>query len=186
MDCEMVGVGSRGKRSALARVVMVNWNGCVVLDLYIQPAEPITDYRTFVSGITPAHLLNAVSLSEAREKVREILDKKILVGHGLKNDLHALEITHPWQQTRDTAKYEPFMKVRFEDNILWPRKLKELCQQKLHRDIQTEGQSHSPIEDATAALDLYKHVYAKWEKAMDYKIQKTRDIETARKMVQAS
>lgn len=180
MDCEMVGVGFRGKKSVLARVVILNWEAEVALDLYIRPDEPVTDYRTFVSGITSAHLHDAVSLEEAREQVQQVLGDKILIGHGLKNDLHALKITHPWQRTRDTAKYEPFMKVRFDDNVLWPRKLKELCQQKLGREIQVAGQAHSPIEDARAALDLYKHVYAKWEKVMDYKVQKTREIEAAR------
>ena len=79
--------------------------------------------------------------------------------------------------TRDTAKYEPFMKVRFEDGILWPRGLRELCKEKLNKEIQASGGPHCPYEDALAAMDLYRHVQHKWEKAMEYKVNKTRAIE---------
>merc|ERR1739842_54580 len=95
-------------------------------------------------------------------------------------DLRALGIAHPWQSTRDTAKYEPFMKTRFDDNILWPRKLKELASEKLRRDIQREGEPHSAYEDAAAAMDLYRLVRRKWEKVIDYKIKKTSEIENTK------
>lgn len=58
IDCEMVGVGPDGETSALARVSIVNFHGAVVLDTYVKPMEKVTDYRTFVSGITPKHLVN--------------------------------------------------------------------------------------------------------------------------------
>merc|ERR1719174_2280295 len=109
-----------------------------------------------------------------------MIDGKILIGHALKNDLRVLGITHPWYETRDTAKYDPFMKIRFNDNILWPRKLKDLAYENLKRDIQREGEPHSAYEDAAAAMDLYRLVRRKWEKVMDYKINKTRHIENAK------
>ena len=176
LDCEMVGVGCQGHHSALARVTIVDWHGNAVYDEFVQPSEPVTDYRTFVSGITHHDLEHALDLDTCRAQVQQLLRNKILIGHALKNDLHALNIHHPWQQTRDTAKYEPFMKVRFDDGVLWPRKLRELVQEKLHRDIQAPGQAHSSKEDAVAALQLYKAVRCKWEKVMEYKIQKTAAI----------
>ena len=51
MDCEMVGTGPKGSQSILARVSVVNQYGACVLDKYVTPREPVTDYRTFVSGI---------------------------------------------------------------------------------------------------------------------------------------
>ena len=220
MDCEMVGVGCGGFQSSLARVVMVDWNGQVLLDQYVRPSEPVTDYRTFVSGITKQELEqdSVVDLDTCRTKVLEILqqdndhhdhhNERILVGHGLKSDLMALGIRYPWYLIRDTAKWEPYMKTRdgnpppatgctmahhnHHDGgsssagagsdgtgctmFLWPRKLKELCHDKLHRDIQCIGQAHCPVEDAIAALDLYKLARLKWEKTMIYKINKTRQI----------
>lgn len=181
IDCEMVGTGVGGQRSSLARVCMVDWDGNTVLDLYVRQEAEVTDYRTFVSGITADDLVSddAVDFDECRRQVLDVLEDKILVGHALKNDLHALRISHAWQQIRDTGKYEPFMKVRFADGILWPRKLKDLAKEKLGKDIQQPGRPHCPFEDAQTAFDLYKKTRNKWEKAMDYKIKKTMEIQRA-------
>ena len=45
MDCEMVGVGPDGTRSALARVCIVNNDGHPLMDRYVKPKEKVTDYR---------------------------------------------------------------------------------------------------------------------------------------------
>jgi RNA exonuclease 4 len=178
MDCEMVGVGVDGHRSALARVTLVNWDGEVVYDAYVTPTEEVTDYRYFVSGITEHDLLQyGRDFVTCRQQVATLLTGKILIGHALKNDLAVLQLSHPWHAIRDTAKYEPFMKKLDEtDHILWPRKLKELTQEKLKREIQPYGTAHCPIQDAVAALQLYQLVRTKWENIMDYKIHKTAEI----------
>merc|ERR1712048_267290 len=119
---------------------------------------------------------SAVDLEECQQQVQSLLQDKILIGHALKNDLNALQLSHPWHQLRDTGKYEPFMKTRFDDGILWPRKLKDLVKEKLNLDIQTPGRPHCPFEDAAAAMALYKKVRCKWEKTMDYKVKKTNAI----------
>merc|ERR1739842_257654 len=75
------------------------------------------------------------------------------------------------------ARYEPFMKRQSkESTILRPRKLKDLSLTKLKREIQREGEEHCPKEDAIAALDLYKKAMTKWEKAVQYKVQRTNQI----------
>jgi len=117
-----------------------------------------------------------LSLEDVRQKVLTALKGKILVGHGLKNDLRALGISLPWYLIRDTAKYEPYMKPRFDDGILWPQSLKVLAKNRLCRDIQTPGQAHCPVEDAATAMDLYKVARRRWERAMEYKIKKTEEI----------
>jgi len=177
LDCEMVGVGYAGKKSSVARVTLVDWDGRIVWDEFVRQEQEVTDYRTFVSGITPLDVEDAIlTFDECRQRVQEMITDKILVGHALKNDLRALSLSHPWMATRDTAKYEPFMQTRFDDNILWPRKLKDLASEKLGRKIQREGEPHSAYEDAAAAMDLYRTVRRKWEKVMDYKINKTNQI----------
>lgn len=164
LDCEMVGVGQFGQTSAVARVTLVGWNGEKLLDSYVIQSKPVTDYRTFVSGITKEDLDNAVmTLDQVRQLVSRLLYNRILVGHALKNDLEALNISHPWWLTRDTATYLPFMKKRPNNAAWWPRKLKELAKEKLDREIQAYGRPHSSIEDAIAAIDLYKTVQTKWE-----------------------
>jgi DNA polymerase III epsilon subunit-like protein len=179
LDCEMVGVGPHGNRSSVAKVTLVAMDGSVLLDDFVQQDEAVYDYRTFVSGVTARDLEAAPwTLDECRTRVLDLIGGKVLIGHALKNDLRALCITHPWYLTRDTAKFEPFMQTRFEDGILWPRKLKDLVKEKLDRDIQLPGVPHSAYEDAVAAMDLYRTVRRKWEKVMDYKLQKTIEIET--------
>lgn len=179
LDCEMVGIGYRGRKSSVARVTIVGWDGNIIFDEFVKQSVPVTDYRTFVSGVTDADMGAAtLTLAECRTKVASLLEGKILVGHALKNDMKALNLSHPWYMTRDTAKYEPFMQIRFNDGVLWPRKLKELAKCKLQRDIQINGQPHSSCEDAMAALDLYKRHMKKWEKAMSYKFNKTNQVQS--------
>jgi RNA exonuclease 4 len=186
LDCEMVGTGIDGHRSTLARVTIVDWNGDTVYDQLICPSETVTDYRTFVSGITAEDLENDAIVTDfhtCRTRVLELVQNKIVVGHALKNDLSALQIKHPWQQIRDTAKYEPFMKQRFEDGVYWPRKLKELVYENVNgMEIQQPGKPHSAYEDAYAAMQLYQTVRTKWEKVMTYKIMKTAQIEQQKQM----
>lgn len=178
LDCEMVGVGANGKISALARVTMIDWWGDILMDEYVKQDQEVTDYRTSVSGITPDILKDAkLDWITCKHQVEMLLEGKMLVGHALKNDLRVLGVTHPWYMTRDTAKYEPFMKVRFDDGVLWPRSLKDLCQEKLSRNIQVDEKPHCPQEDALAALDLYRSVRGQWERTMEYKVKKTRAIE---------
>ena len=168
LDCEMVEVA--GCMSSLARVTLLDWHGNIVMDELVKPQSQVTDYRTFVSGITKEMLDTAtMDFGTARRLVLKHLKGKILVGHGLKSDLGVLGIRHPWYMIRDTAMFEPYMKVRF-DGCLWPRSLKELCKEKLDRDVQVCGRPHCPKEDALAALDLYRLAWRQWEKTMEYKM----------------
>lgn len=186
LDCEMVGIGRRGRMSSVAQVTLVGWNGEVLFDEFVKQDQEVTDYRTFVSGVTEEDLEHAeLSIAECRAQVLELIEGKILIGHALKNDVQALGISHPWFLTRDTAKYEPFMQVRFDDGVLWPRKLKELVLENLIREIQVPGKPHSAYEDALAAMDLYRNIRRKWEKAMDYKIKKTQEIQMKQAVQQA-
>jgi len=74
---------------------VVNNDGGVLIDQYVQPQEKITDYRTFVSGIEPKHLKDgAVSLSEAQKMVAQILTGRILVGHSVHHDLQVNCLPH--------------------------------------------------------------------------------------------
>mmetsp|Transcript_3442 Transcript_3442/g.8039 ORF Transcript_3442/g.8039 Transcript_3442/m.8039 type:complete len:397 (-) Transcript_3442:191-1381(-) len=179
LDAEMVGIGPFGHISALARVSLVNWEGEVLFDTMVRVPEPVTDYRTFVSGITPQDLEgpDVLTFEECQSRVEEIIRGKILVGHGLKNDLRVLNLSHPWYDVRDTAKYEPFMKHSTEDEtVLVAKKLKVLAKDKLGMAIQEEGMSHCPVEDAVAAMELYKKHRVKWEKSVEWKMERTEQI----------
>eukprot|EP00899_Mesostigma_viride_P015617 jgi/Mesvir1/24056/Mv10785-RA.1 len=161
LDCEMVGVGSDGVRSVLARVCLVNDKGEVVYDKFVKPIERITDYRTHVSGVRASDLngSKAVGFYEAQKQVEEMIKGRILVGHALKNDMKALMLSHPRRMMRDTSTY-----FRFRGGKGRPRALRHLAKDILGRTIQ-EGK-HSPDQDARAALDLYLSCRKEWERSL--------------------
>ena len=70
LDCEMVGTGPGGCCSELARCSILDYHGNVLYDKYVQPCQPVTDYRTPWSGIQRRHLSNATPFVQAREEVR--------------------------------------------------------------------------------------------------------------------
>ncbi|CAO3608185.1 unnamed protein product [Cunninghamella echinulata] len=158
IDCEMVGVGPDGIESALARASLVNYHGAVLLDVFVKPQEKVTDYRTAVSGITPALLKNACTFKEAQEKVAYIIKDRVLIGHAVENDLQALMLDHPKLLIRDTSRYKPFKKLA---NGRTPG-LKMLVNELLNITIQSG--SHSSVEDARFTMSIYKLVKQDWEK----------------------
>ena len=163
LDCEMVGVGYDGKRSALAQVVIVDWSGNVLLNRYVRPAEAVTDFRTFVSGITPAHLKSAEPLMDVQRDVAALLHGRVLVGHGLENDMKALLLSHPASMTRDTAKFQTLCWRAGVSGKWRASKLKILAEKHLQLNIQVKGAAHEPAEDARTALALYKLFRREWE-----------------------
>ena len=142
---------------------MVDWAGNCIYSQYVRPTEPVTDYRTSVSGILPKHLVTALPFTEVQKHVSSVLHGKILVGHGLRNDLKALLLTHPWTHIRDTAAYRPYCRPS-KDGHMKPRRLVHLVQEYLGVDIQNG--SHDPAEDARAALALYKLKRREWERSL--------------------
>ncbi|XP_014591614.3 RNA exonuclease 4 isoform X3 [Equus przewalskii] len=87
LDCEMVGVGPSREESIAARVSVVNQYGKCVYDKYVKPTQPVTDYRTAVSGIRPEHLRQGEEFEVVQKEVADMLRGRILVGHALHNDL---------------------------------------------------------------------------------------------------
>lgn len=71
IDCEMVGTGPQGRLSELARCSVVNYEGDVIYDKYVQPELPIVDYRTRWSGITKQHMKSAIPFKAAQAEVRK-------------------------------------------------------------------------------------------------------------------
>ena len=160
MDCEMVGVGRDGAVSALARVSIVNEFGYPIYDKFVSPREEVTDYRTAFSGIRPSDLVDAPQFTEVQAEVAEILKDRIIVGHDLSHDFQALLLEHPQKLIRDTSKFKPFIEA-FGNRT---PSLKNLAAKFLGMGIQSG--EHSSVEDAQAAVGLYKMHSTKWEKSL--------------------
>lgn len=176
MDCEMVGVGSDGKRSVLARCSLVDYDEETVYDKFVQCVEHITDFRTEVSGVRPKDVKRGIPFTQCQLEVAAILKGKILLGHALHNDLKALLLKHPRHLIRDTAGYKPMMKLRRPrghnpseagkklQGKLKPRALRELSRVLLGEIIQ-EGE-HSSVIDARTGVRLYSKYRHQWERGL--------------------
>lgn len=164
MDCEMVGVGSAGKESALARCSIVGGDGSVLYDKHVRPSERITDFRTRYSGVRARDLkASATTLRECQDAVAKLINGKLLVGHALHNDLKALLLSHPMHMMRDTAKYAPLMRVNGAGKRR-ARKLRDLAKE--HVGLNIQESEHSSVEDARAALFVYLKHRVGWESTL--------------------
>ncbi|KAL2070480.1 hypothetical protein VTL71DRAFT_13506 [Oculimacula yallundae] len=150
IDCEMVGVGEGGLQSVLARVSIVNFHGAQVYDSFVKPKEFVTDWRTYVSGVSPKNMTTARDFEVVQQEVAEILQDRVLIGHAIKNDLAAMMLGHPRKDIRDTSRYSGFRKY----NGGRIPSLKKLAKELLGVDIQ--GGEHSSIEDARATMLLFR------------------------------
>lgn len=156
MDCEMCITSPAGQTPqifSLTRISLIDWDGEVVLDELVKPANPITDYLTPYSGIT-ASMLEGVTttLSDIQQKLLSIITPQtILIGHSLNSDFNALRLTHPF--VIDTALLFPHPRgPPLKSSLKW------LSQKYLSREIQKGHGStgHNSVEDARACLDLVK------------------------------
>jgi len=147
-----------------SRVSICNFRGVPLLECYVVPTMAVTDHRTSTTGITAAHLCSAgaAKFSDVQREVAELIKDKVVVGHSLWNDLSVLGIPHPAVNTRDVGLYQPFRNALRSSNQLV--RLPTLTFHLMGRKCQ-EGQQN-PMENARAALDLYRSHANEWENAI--------------------
>ncbi|KAF4572993.1 RNA exonuclease 4 [Pleurotus pulmonarius] len=161
LSCANVGVGPGGTTSMLARCSIVDYKGNTLIDCYVLPTMQVSDYRTATTGIEAHHLQSgkAMPFSTVQKTVAKFIKGKIIVGHCIWNDLSVLGIPHPAVATRDVSLYIPFRNALRSPNQVVG--LQTLCWHLMCRRCQ-DGQQH-PLENARAALDLYRSYSGEWE-----------------------
>ncbi|PHJ24724.1 suppressor of mitotic defects protein [Cystoisospora suis] len=161
LDCEMVGCGPQGRISALGRVSICDEEGKTVLDEFVLPDMPITDFRFRITGLSWQLLRDrGISFDAARTLVANLLRGKVLVGHAVHHDLQVLNIDHPVHMIRDTSKYKPLRPTGMASSAV--PSLKRLAEHWLQLQIQSGA--HDSMEDCRAAMALYKLVQCDWER----------------------
>lgn len=146
IDCEMVICEDQQRH--LARVSIVNYNRHVLFDEYIKPTMKITNYLKEVTNLDSIKIGRAMPLSFYKEKLEGIFKDKKIVGHTLESDFKALNFDIREYRVRDISEFSFFKNGKFKES------LKNLTSKFLKLGIQ--GGSHSSVEDARAALELYK------------------------------
>ncbi|KAK9502825.1 hypothetical protein O3M35_011525 [Rhynocoris fuscipes] len=146
LDCEMCQTRAG---SELTRISIVNEKLESVYESFVKPYNPIVNYLTRFSGITPKLLENVeVRLEDVQRTIREIMPPDlILIGHSLGSDLHALRMLHPY--CIDTSVIFNLSGERMRKT-----KLKVLAAEFLGEQIQCGTTGHDSIEDSSACMKL--------------------------------
>lgn len=159
LDCEMVGVeGGRSEMVSLGAIDLLT--GEVLINSLVRPRQPIVDWRSNISGVTPA----TMSIATARNNVldgwetarselwRYVDEDTVLVGQSLFFDLQVLRVVHikivDSAILTAEAVFGTYKKIR----RMWG--LKALCDELLGLRIRNNSVAHDGIEDALATREL--------------------------------
>ncbi len=170
IDCEMVGVRP-GDTSALAHVAICDFNGNEIYNRYVIPKggiESITNYRTPYSGIVKDVTLVPFigkpenSFEVVQQEVHDILNGRIIVGHGLDSDFTVLDYAPLPFFVWDSTKIPKYLRTAADPPEGKAFRLKNLAS-KIGNSIQRNEvnaagrpRGHSPLEDARAAMNLFR------------------------------
>jgi len=147
VDCEMcyTNVGLE-----VTKVTVVGMDGRLVYESLVNPENDIIDYNTRFSGITAKDLNRGQTktLKEVQNDLNGFINAdSILIGHGLENDLRALNLVH--LSVIDTSLVFPHFY-----GLPYRRSLRSLVRSYLKRDIQGNAWGHDSYEDARACVEL--------------------------------
>ncbi|KAJ5816314.1 RNA exonuclease [Penicillium robsamsonii] len=162
IDCNMV--ETIKSTTELAFIVAIDFlTGEVLVNGYVAPTVPVTDWLTPVSGIIQEKLDAAISEGkafssnhDARNALKRFLDRDTMFnGHALHHDLRALSLIHG--RNVDTALItSEAVFSHFSSKSKLPRiwRLKQLAHELLDIEIQNHGEGHGSLEDASATREI--------------------------------
>lgn len=162
IDCEMV--LCHDGTEAVVRVCVVDNKLEVKLDTLVNPCKAIADYRTHITAVSKKDLEGVTcSLVDVQKSLKKILAKgKILVGHSLYRDLHALKFDY--SRVIDTAYIFKYANLPTTASA----SLNSLCESVCGYSVREEGEPHNCLKDAEAAMNL---VIAKLKSGFDDPIE---------------
>ncbi|KAH9835797.1 uncharacterized protein C8Q71DRAFT_797322 [Rhodofomes roseus] len=148
----------------VARVTVVDYRGNILLDSLVRPTQPVSDHRTAETGLQQAALASAPTFIDVQRQVVMLIRDKIIIGYALWQFLSVMGLSHPAIDTRDIALFMPFRRsLRSRPNIMIP--LMTLVNRFMGRHIGLQGEV--PVENARAALDLFRSCEHIWEEIIE-------------------
>ncbi|KAJ5853984.1 hypothetical protein N7534_006527 [Penicillium rubens] len=159
--CEMI--ETTVSTSVLAFITAIDFlTGEVLINSYVAPTAPVTNWLTPVTGITPEAMEAAIADGKAflsNDAVRRALDKfldkdTVVIGHAIQHDLRALNLLHGRIVDISVVTAEAVFS-NFSSKTTLPRiwELKTLAKELRGIDIQP-GLAHNPLEDAVATREV--------------------------------
>ncbi|KAG8936344.1 hypothetical protein FRC03_000132 [Tulasnella sp. 419] len=147
----------------VARCAIVDYRGQVIYDFFVQPTAEVTNYRTPTTGLESKHLQpgSALPFQQVQQDVARFIQGKIVVGYQLYKDFSVLGLSHQAIDTRDVGLFLPFRNALGAQDMV---SLVKLVEQLMRRTIQAGYQN--PVEDARAALDLFRSYEEEWERSI--------------------
>ncbi|KAL2129041.1 hypothetical protein VTI74DRAFT_8315 [Chaetomium olivicolor] len=166
LDCEMTGSKlptGEYSQTVVALALIDFLSGRVLLNTLIQPTEPITDWRSRLTGITSTKM--AVAVAEGRALRggtpaavtalwNHIDSETIIVGQSVKHDLHALGTVHTKIVDSGILAGEAFFKPGQKVAGRIPG-LQTLCKGLVGIEIRQGGKGmHDALEDVLATREV--------------------------------
>lgn len=168
IDCEMV--ETTKSKNFPARVSIVNYYGDVLLDRYVEPDAPVTQWRTRFSGISPQVLDKARKEGTivTIEKIQKLLNfvtllGMVTIGHNVSCDLKSLQYSLPKDKVLDTQRLKRFKTDCGGDG------LRRLIDHYFNIKIQKSKNGHDSVEDARASMLLFRTFQREFHK--DHKME---------------
>lgn len=161
LACDTVATGTGWNERIVGRVSVVSGEGRLLLERFVAPSRPVTDYMTDVTGIRPEDLASALSLRDVQVELANLLAGQVLVGHSLHRLIKLLQLHkgvngyfHPNKQLRD-------LEVLFSAGGITPE-LSWLCERYITTSSE-ESDWSSSAQAARAAVSIYQRFRLVWE-----------------------
>ncbi|KAJ5967888.1 hypothetical protein N7501_004136 [Penicillium viridicatum] len=162
LDCEMI--ETTVCTSELVFITAIDFlTGEVLINSYVTPNAPVTNWLTPVSGITQEKMDTAiaegnvfVSNADARGALRKFLNRDtVLIGHALQHDLRTLSLIHG--RIVDTAivtSEAVFPSVSAKTTLPRVWGLDTLAEELIGIKTQGGEEGHNSLEDALASREI--------------------------------
>ncbi|KAF4771401.1 hypothetical protein HAV15_004405 [Penicillium sp. str.  len=162
LDCEMI--ETTVCTSELAFIAAIDFlTGEILINSYVTPTAPVTNWLTPVSGITQEKMDTAiaegnvfVSNADARGALRKFLNRDtVLIGHALQHDLRTLSLIHGRIVDTSVITSEAVFR-NVSSNMTLPRiwGLETLAEELIGIKTQGGDEGHDSLEDALTTREI--------------------------------